>query len=199
MSRTLEEWLDPAYAAQVSPLVPTRLREIAHARAMRTAMWSAIVSLGASAVVLAAVVYALSGNPRMLGWALAGAAAVVAGLLELRRGRDRLGRSGVIHTTRGPRSLRGGLLAAGGIFLAINAFLLPAMVTAGRFLLVALVESGALLVLVSVFVIPAAILGRARPALRRAAHRHPRLLDALEQERRGWTTRTGGHMVFGPL
>jgi hypothetical protein len=198
-SRVLEQWLDPAYAAQVSPWVQTRLREIAHARAMRTGMWSALLSLGASAVVFEAALYAVNGNPRMLVWALAGAAVVLFSLLMLRRGRYRLGRSGVIHTTRGPRSLRGGLLAAGGIFLAINVFLLPTLVNSGRLLSIAFIDFGALLVLVSVFVIPATILERARPTLRRAAKRHPRLLDALEQERLRWPTRTGSDMVFGPL
>lgn len=197
-SRTLEQWLDPAYAAQVSAEVQTRLRDIADAQAMRRALWAAFLSLGVSAMLFATVVFSLNGNRGMLTWAVVGAVLVLVSVPMMRRSRSRIPRPGAILTTRGAGSLGGGLRAAGAIFLAINVFLLPATVLNGRLISVVFIELGVLLLLASAFVVPAAVIGGARSSLRRTAQRDPRMQEALEGERLAWTP-TPGVPMFGPL
>ncbi|WP_309104856.1 hypothetical protein [Microbacterium sp.] len=196
--RTLEQWLDPSSPAKAPPELGTRLREIADARALRAGMWAAFLSIGLSAVFLTFVVFALTGIPRILPAAIVGALVALIALLALRRERFRIPRSGVILSARGPGIARAGLVAAAGIFLVVNAVLVSMVLLSGNFRSVLVIDVPLLLLLVSVLVVPSAVIGRARISLRRAASRHPRLTAALEQERLGWSP-TAATGRFGPL
>ncbi|MGN8024909.1 hypothetical protein [Microbacterium sp. 22242] len=199
VSRTLEQWLDPVLAASCPPEFGTRLREIADARAGRAAMWAAFASLGASAALFSLVMLVVTGQVApTLPWAIVGVVVAVTSVLLLRRTHRWIPRPGASVSTRGPGSLRGGLWAAGTILFFVNVFLVISAFTTGQATALVLVDLGLVLLLVSGFVVPPAILGSARPALRRQAARDPRLMATLERERVTWAPdrRTG---MFGPL
>lgn len=197
--RTLVEWLDPELATLHGAQARSRLREIADARAMRRGMWASFLSLGASSVLLGLVLLAVGVPlsaylPVMI---VGGIIAVVSGLF-LARVRGWLPRPGTSYATRGAGSLGGGLLAAVSIFGAINVFLVPAIVSSADPVPLLVLDAGFALLLVSVFVIPAAIIGRGRHTLRREAERDQRLAAALEHDRVTWAPRVAVPM-FGPL
>ncbi|WP_341945100.1 hypothetical protein [Microbacterium sp. LWH11-1.2] len=198
-SRTLSEWLDPELAERYGVESRTRLREIAAARAMRRGMWGAFVSLGASSTIVGIGILTLGVAPSAsVPWVIAGVLVVVAAALFLRRERDWIPRPGKSYTTRGAGDLRGGAIAALSIFLVFNVFLVPAMMSGADPMPLLVLDGAFALLLVSGFVVPAAILGRGRETLRRQAFRDPRLAAALEAERLTWIAGTAVPM-FGPL
>ena len=91
-----------------------------------------------------------------------------------------------------------GVIAALSIFLVFNVFLVPAMMSGADPMPLLVLDGAFALLLVSGFVVPAAILGRGRETLRRQALRDPRLAAALEAERLTWIAGTAVPM-FGPL
>lgn len=198
-SRTLEQWLDAEYAAQTPPEAPTRLREIARDRAARRGLWAAFLSIGVSAIVAAFGLFSMNGNPRSLSWAIGGALLVAVSVLALRRAGHGVPPTGRTAITRGPGSLPAALGLSGAILLALNLLLLPSILLgSGGIRTVILVDVGMVLLLASVLVVPAAVVGDARSSLRRAAQRDAKLAAALERERTTWTP-TPGVPMFGPL
>lgn len=198
-SRTLEQWLAPGLGASHGPELRTRLREIADARAALAAMWAAFLSLGVSAILFAAVLFAVTGRAAStVPWMAVGAVLAAVSALFLSRVRRWVPRPGTSLSVRGPGNLRGGLWAAGGILLLVNVFLVIGALTSGRVLSMVFVDLSMVLLLTSVLVVPSAILGRSRLILRRQAHEDPRLAATLEQERLSWTP-DGRTLTFGPL
>ncbi|MFJ4999374.1 hypothetical protein ACIP5T_14540 [Microbacterium sp. NPDC088619] len=198
-SRTLAEWLDADLAALHGSEWRSRLREIADARAMRRGMWASFLAIGSSAVVLGAVLLAVGAPasayvPTMI---VGGLIAAASGLF-LARVRRWLPKPGTSYTTRGAGSLGGGLVAAASLFGAINVFLIPGIVSSVDPVPLLVLDAGVALVLVSAFVIPAAIIGRGRQTLRREVKRDQQLAAALERDRVTWVPRTAVPM-FGPL
>ncbi|MCE4027881.1 hypothetical protein LXM50_18045 [Microbacterium sp. Au-Mic1] len=198
-SRTLAQWLDPELGERYAPDFPTRLREIADARAGAAGMWAALLSTGFAAVVFGGVLFAVTGRTLpLLTWSIIGAVlAAVAGWF-LRRVRHWVPRSGISVSGRGPGTLRGGMWAAGGILFLINVFLVIGALTSGRVLSMVLVDIGLVFLLVSVLVVPPAIVGRGRRTLRRQTQADPLLAASLERERLSWMP-TGRTEMFGPL
>ncbi|GAT74813.1 hypothetical protein [Microbacterium hydrocarbonoxydans] len=197
--RTLEQWLDAEYAAQTPPEAPTRLREIARDRAARRGLWAAFLGIGISAVMAAFGLYSLNGNSRTLAWALGGTLLAAVSVVMMRRAGSRVPPSGRTTTTRGPGSLPAALGLAGAVLLALNLLLLPSILMGwGGIRTVILVDTGMVLLLASVLVVPAAVMGDARVSLRRAAMADEKLAAALERERETWTP-TPGVPMFGPL
>jgi amino acid transporter len=198
-SRTLAEWLDPELAARYGVESRTRLREIADARAMRRGMWGAFVSLGASSTIVGLGILALGVTPSAsVPWAIAGVIVAAVAALFLRRERGWIPRPGKSYTTRGAGDLRGGVIAALSLFVVFNVFLIPAMMSAADPVPLLVLDGACALLLVSGFVVPAAILGRGREALRRQVRRDPRVAAALEAERLTWNAGVAVTM-FGPL
>lgn len=198
-SGTLAEWMDPALAVLHGAESRSRLREIADARAMRRGMWASFLALGSSSVViglfLLAVGVSMSASmaTMIVGGIIAGAAS-----LFLARVRGWVPTPGTSYATRGAGSLGGGLIAAVSIFGAINVLLIPAIISSVDPAPLLVLDGGLALMLVSVFVIPAAIIGRGRHTLRREAERDQRLAAALERDRISWTPQVAVPM-FGPL
>lgn len=197
-SRTLAQWLDPELSARHGSDARTRMREIADGRAMRRAMWAAFLALGASAVVLGAAFLVFGWWTAAVATASAGGVVAAASALFLRRERRRIPRPGESYTTRGAGTLRGGIVAASGMFAAVNVFFIPAMLAGSDLTPILLIDAGLALLLVSGFVVPAAVIGDGRAALRRDANRDPHVAAALEHERTVWVPRAGVDM-FGPL
>lgn len=198
-SRTLVEWLDPALTVLHGAESRCRLREIADARAVRRGMWASFLALGSSSVVIGLVLPAVGAPlsasvPAMI---VGGIVAVASGLF-LARVRGWVPKPGTSYATRGAGSLGGGLIAAVSIFGAINVFLIPAIISSVDPAPLLVLDGGLALMLVSVFVIPAAIIGRGRDTLRREAERDQRLAAALERDRVSWTPQVAVPM-FGPL
>lgn len=198
-SRTLAEWMDPALAVLHGAESRSRLREIADARAMRRGMWASFLALGSSSVVIGLVLLAVgvsssASMPTMIG---GGVIAVAAGLF-LAGVRGWVPKPGTSYATRGAGSLGGGLIAAASIFGAINVFLIPAIISSVDPMPLLVLDGGLALMLISVFVIPAAIIGRGRHTLRREAERDQRLAAALERDRVSWAPQIAVPM-FGPL
>lgn len=198
-SRTLAEWLDLELARMHGDQSRTRLREIADARAARRGMWAAFLALGASSAVLGTVMLAIGAGPRdTLPWVIGGLVVIAVAGAFLQRERRRIPRVGETYSTRGAGSFVGGLLAALGLFAAVNVFFIPAMLSSADPVPLLVIDLGLACLLTSGFVVPAAILGRGRVALRRQAQRDPRLAAALEHERTTWVPRAAVPM-FGPL
>ena len=126
-----------------------------------------------------------------------GIVAVVSGVF-LARVRGWIPKPGTSYTTRGAGSLGGGLIAAASIFGALNVFLIPGIVSSVDPVPLLVLDAGFALLLVSVFVIPAAVIGRGRQTLRREAARDQRLVAALERDRVTWVPLVAVPM-FGPL
>lgn len=198
-SRTLAEWMDPALAVLHGAESRSRLREIADARAMRRGMWASFLALGSSSVVIGLVLLAVgvSSSASMPTMIVGGIIAVAAGLF-LAGVRGWVPKPGTSYATRGAGSLGGGLIAAASIFGAINVFLIPAIIFSVDPMPLLVLDGGLALMLISVFVIPAAIIGRGRHTLRREAERDQRLAAALERDRVSWTPQIAVPM-FGPL
>jgi hypothetical protein len=198
-SRTLAEWMDADLAALHGTESRSRLREVADARAMRRGMWASFVALGSSSVVLGLVLLAVGVPPSAyLPSMIAGSVVAVVSGVFLARVRGWIPRSGTSYSTRGAGSLGGGLVAAASIFVAFNVFLTPAIFSSDDPVPILVLDTGFALVPVSVFVIPAAIIGRGRQTLRREAARDQRLAAALESDRVTWTPQVAVPM-FGPL
>lgn len=198
-SRTLAEWLDADLAAMHGSEWRSRLREIADARAMRRGMWASFLALGSSSVVLGALLLAVGAPPSAyVPTMIVGGVIAVASGLFLARVRGWLPRPGTSYTTRGAGSLGGGLIAAASLFGAINVFLIPGIVASVDPVPLLVLDAGLALVLVSGFVVPAAIIGRGRYTLRREAARDQRLAAALESDRLTWAPQVAVPM-FGPL
>ncbi|WP_311260393.1 hypothetical protein [Microbacterium sp. WCS2018Hpa-9] len=198
-SRTLAEWLDADLAALHGTESRSRLREIADARAMRRAMWASFLALGSSSVILGLVLLAVGVPPSAhVPLMIVGGVIAVASGLFFGRVRGWLPRPGTSYTTRGAGALGGGLIAAASIFGAINVFLIPGIVSSVDPVPLLALDAGLALVLVSVFVIPAAIIGRGRHTLRREAARNQRLAAALDHDRVTWGPGVAVPM-FGPL
>lgn len=198
-SRTLAEWMDPALAVLHGAESRSRLREIADARAMRRGMWASFLALGSSSVVIGLVLLAVgvSSSASMPTMIVGGIIAVAAGLF-LAGVRGWVPKPGTSYATRGAGSLGGGLIAAASIFGAINVFLIPAIIFSVDPMPLLVLDGGLALMLISVFVIPAAIIGRGRHTLRREAERDQRLAAALERDRVSWAPQIAVPM-FGPL
>lgn len=198
-SRTLAEWLDPALAVLHGTESRSRLREIADARAMRRGMWASFLALGSSSVVIGLVLLAVGAplSASVSAMIVGGIVAVASGLL-LARVRGWVPKPGTSYVTRGAGSLGGGLIAAVSIFGATNVLLIPAIISSDDPTPLLVLDGGLALMLVSVFVIPAAIIGRGRDTLRREAERDQRLAAALERDRVSWTPQLAVPM-FGPL
>lgn len=198
-SRTLAEWLDPAFAVLHGAESRSRLREIADARAMRRGMWASFLALGSSSVIIGVVLLAVGApsSASMPAMIVGGIIAVASGLF-LARVKGWVPKPGTSYATRGAGSLGGGLIAAASIFGAINVFLIPAIISSGDPVPLLVLDGGLALVLVSVFVIPAVIIGRGRHTLRSEAARDRRLAAALEHDRVSWTPQAAVPM-FGPL
>lgn len=198
-SRTLAEWMDADLAALHGAESRSRLREVADARAMRRGMWASFLALGSSSVVLGLVLLVVGVPPSAYVPTMiaGGFVAVISGSF-LARVRGWVPKPGTSYTTRGAGSLGGGLLAAASIFGAINVFLIPGIVSSADPGPLLVLDAGVALVLVSGFVVPAAIIGRGRQALRREAARDQRLAAALESDRVTWTPQVAVPM-FGPL
>nr|WP_201470204.1 hypothetical protein [Microbacterium hydrocarbonoxydans] len=198
-SRTLAQWLAPELTAEHGAESRTRLREIAEARAMRRGMWSSLLALGASSVALGLVLLIVGVTPG--GWVpclVAGALVAVVCAAFLRRERGWIPAPGTALATRGVGTLGGGLIAASSLFLASNILLMPAIMSSFDPVPLVVWDVGLALVLVSVFVIPGAIIGRGREALRRSVLTDPRLAAELERERETWVAQISVPM-FGPL
>lgn len=198
-SRTLAEWMDPALAVLHGAESRSRLREIADARAMRRGMWASFLALGSSSVIIGLVLLAVgvSSSASMPTMIVGGVIAVAAGLF-LAGVRGWVPKPGTSYATRGAGSLGGGLIAAASIFGAINVFLIPAIIFSVDPMPLLVLDGGLALMLISVFVIPAAIIGRGRHTLRREAERDQRLAAALERDRVSWAPQIAVPM-FGPL
>lgn len=198
-SRTLAEWMDPALAVLHGAESRSRLREIADARAMRRGMWASFLALGSSSVIIGLVLLAVgvSSSASMPTMIVGGIIAVAAGLF-LAGVRSWVPKPGTSYATRGAGSLGGGLIAAASIFGAINVFLIPAIISSVDPMPLLVLDGGLALMLISVFVIPAAIIGRGRHTLRREAERDQRLAAALERDRVSWAPQIAVPM-FGPL
>ena len=198
-SRTLAEWMDADLAAMHGTDSRSRLREVADARAMRRGMWASFLALGSSSVVVGLVLLAVGMPPSAYvpSMTVGGIVAVVSGVF-LARVRGWIPKPGTSHTTRGAGSLGGGLIAAASIFGALNVFLIPGIVSSVDPVPLLVLDAGFALLLVSVFVIPAAVIGRGRQTLRREAARDQRLVAALERDRVTWVPLVAVPM-FGPL
>ncbi len=198
-SRTLAEWMDPALAVLHGAEYRSRLREIADARAMRRGMWASFLALGSSSVAIGLVLLAIGVSPSAsMATMIAGGIVAVAAGLFLARVRGWVPKLGTSYATRGAGSLGGGLVAAVSIFGAINVFQIPAIISSVDPAPLLVLDGGLALMLVSVFVIPAAIIGRGRHTLRREAERDQPLAAALERDRVSWTPQVAVPM-FGPL
>ncbi|SJN47495.1 hypothetical protein FM104_16195 [Microbacterium esteraromaticum] len=202
MSRTLEAWLSPDYE-RAAPDSPTRLRQIADDRAVDVALAACLIALAPVAVLAGAVWGLMAGTA--LPFALltvSGIALGGIGILCLRRARRRLPRERS-RIVRGTGSAREGVI----VFLVLFGASLIPLVLGGEALvervpggLLSLIGLGTVyaLLLAAVFIVPGAVLARARDSFRTAAEKNPQYRALLEQDRLTWHPRHGD-MMYGPL
>ncbi|RLQ85862.1 hypothetical protein D9V28_03120 [Mycetocola zhadangensis] len=198
----MDSWL--ASSSTSTPVgMPSRLQQIADARAADISVGAVAVSGGIVTMLLGAYwsVAGLVVLPVII-LGIVGAGLVALGNVLLRRARSRLPNEQRLRSTRGPRTARGGVVTAAslwGVMAVVTGgawFEAPPrdgliVVAIGFYLFFALL-------LVVGFVVPATILGRARESLRRAAAEDAAYRALLEHDRLTWSPRYGDQM-FGPL
>lgn len=183
--------------------VPTRLRQIADARAIDVALAACLIGL-VPAFLVAGGVWAAAVAAVLPVVLLTLAAILVAtlGVVLLHRARTRLPGERT-RIVRGPGSARQGVVAFVTLF---GVLLIPFAVAAiemsgenprGVPLLIGVVAVLALL-LADVFIVPAVVLGRARASFRAAAERDRNFRALLDQDRLTWHP-SYGDMAYGPL
>lgn len=198
-SRDLDGWLAEDLALLHPQDTPTRLRAIADTRAVRIAAWATGVSVGISAVIVGSLFFAITGRVSGLA-ALSGGGLLLAVVcaLFLARARTRIPGTGRLRSVRGPGDLRSGLIAALLLYLATSAIMLVPALTTERYTLLIVANIAVLLLLVSVFVVPAAVLGRNREAFRHRARTDAALRARLEEDRLSWKP-DHATLMYGPL
>lgn len=194
-SRTLDGWLSVELAALHPADASTRLREIADGQAARAGAWAAGVAVGASTLLMSALLWVFT-HGNVLAPALCGALLAIVCAVFLRRSGHRLPRRSV--SVRGPGSLRSGIIAALVLYACVTVPGILIALTTGGGLPLLLANIGLLLLLISAFVVPAAVLGRGRDSLRRRARTDQELRAALEEDRMRWVP-TPGVPLYGPL
>lgn len=197
-SRDLDGWLSEDLAALHPFEAPTRLRALADTQAARIGAWAAGISVGLSAAIVGLVLLAITG--RISGVPLIGGGVLFGGLcmIFLHRVGRRLPDTGRLRSVRGPARLRDGIIAALVIYLPATALMVVAMVATGRFFGLIIVNVVLLLLLVSAFVVPSAVLGRGRDAFRRRARTDALLRARLEEDRLSWKP-DHATLMYGPL
>lgn len=204
MSRSLDSWLAENPAVTDPQTISTRLQGLAFARAADIAVGAAALATGITAFPIGAFwgAVAVSFAPMIIA-SIAGVLLIVLGVLLIRRARSKLPDERRARVIRGAGNARGGWFAAGGIWLVFAVIVLSTLpslthrtdgIISG---LIGIVVCMALL-LVSVFVVPATVLGRARESLRRVASTDLKYRALLEQDRLTWRPQFGDQM-YGPL
>lgn len=202
-SRTLDEWL----VEQPAPPgvdARSRLRQIAWNRAVDLAAASACVSGGITCILFGGYWSVFASIPApVIVFTILGAALIVLGLLVIHRLRTRLPNERMRRVVRGPSGARSGIVMASVLWgvlaaIAITSFLSnPSASERSAVVLVGFLLFFALL-LVTSFVIPAIVLGRANESLRRIVARVPAYRALLEEDRVMWHP-TPGVEMYGPL
>lgn len=203
-SRSLDAWLADKSAATDAQTISTRLHGLAFARAADIAVGATALAVGITTFPIGAFWSAVAASfaPVIIA-SIVGALLIVLGMLLIRRARSKLPDERRARIIRGAGRARGGWILAGGIWLVLAAIVLSALpslsdredgIVIG---LIGIVVCMALL-LVSVFVVPATVLGRARESLRRVASTDAKYRALLEQDRLTWRPQFGDQM-YGPL
>ncbi|WP_102193103.1 hypothetical protein [Microbacterium aurantiacum] len=197
-SRDLDGWLSEDLAALHPAEAPTRLRALADTQAARIGAWAAGVSVGLSTGVVGLALLLVTG--RISSVPLIGGGFLFAGLcmIFLLRVGHRLPDTGRLRSVRGPARLRDGVIAALVIYLPVTALMVVATFRTGGVFGLIIVNVAYLLLLVSAFVVPSAVLGRGREAFRRRARTDVLLRARLEEDRLSWKPERGTPM-YGPL
>ena len=201
-SRSLESWLgQPSADAPVE--APSRLREIADNRAVDISL-AAVALAGGIVVVLFGAYWSIMGLvvPPVIIFSIIGAALILLGRFALRLARSRLPKDERARIVRSSGTARGGITAAAMIWVVTVVMTSPAWPAAsardgGWALLMGFYLFLALL-LVTCFVVPSIVLGRARESLRRVAEQDGAYRALLEHDRLTWHPRYGDQM-YGPL
>lgn len=185
--------------------VPTRLRQIADARAIDVALAACLIGL-LPAFVAAGLVSGFAADAALPAIILivVGVLLATLGVLMLHRARTRLPRERT-RIVRGPGSAWQGIVA---FVVIVGVLLFPfgggALAMASEnprasMLLVGVGVGIAVVLLVAdVFIVPGVILGRARRSLRAAAYDDAQYRMLLEQDRLSWHP-SGADMAYGPL
>lgn len=198
-SRDLDGWLSEDLSALHPAEAPTRLRAIADTRAVRIAAWASGLCIGTTVTIVGFLVFAITG--RISGLAALGGGGVLLAVvcaIFLTRAQNRVPDTGRLRSVRGPSDLRSGIVAALVLYLAVSGIMLVPALTTERYAGLVVANIAVLLLLVSVFVVPAAALGRGREAFRRRARTDTVLRSRLEEDRLSWKPDHGTPM-YGPL
>ncbi|HCS60584.1 MAG TPA: hypothetical protein DIW46_04175 [Microbacterium sp.] len=177
---------------------------MAFARAADISVGAAVVAVGITAAIAGLFwgAAAVTFLPLVI-FVVVGALLGLLGLLLIRRARTRFPKETRTRTIRGAGDARNGWFAAGGIWLVFAVIILstlPSLADRGDGIaigLIGIIVCMALL-LISAFVVPATVLGRARESLRRVAATDAHYRALLEQDRLTWHPRYGDQM-YGPL
>jgi hypothetical protein len=200
----LEYWLSPDLARVSPPNAPSRLRQLADAQGTVAAGWSSAIAGGPVLVLAGAFYSATSGNPAAFAvLAPLGAALAVLGLSFWKRVRATLPTTDKSLITRGPGSVRGGIVMVAVLAAILGGILstfLPAAAYRGDGTALVLVGTFLLIValLVACIVVPSAVLGRARESFRLRVQANPDLRSAVEQDLAVWRD-PYGNAGYGPL
>lgn len=202
-SRTLDEWLQEE-SASPPPSGRSRLSQIAWNRAADIAAASASVAGGITLILFGAYWSVFASIPApILVFTILGAVFVAVGLLVIRRARTRLPSDRILRVVRGPSSAGSGVVTAATIWGVLAAITIPSWLASptaiegADVMFVGFLLFFALL-LVTCFVVPAVVLGRANESLRRIAATAPAYREQLEQDRLTWRP-TAGAQMYGPL
>lgn len=198
----LEYWLSPELARVSPPEAPSRLRELADAQGTLAASWSGAIGGGAFLVLTGVFLTALVGSPAwVMALGLAGAALSALGMASWRRVRRTLPDTRRKLVTRGPGSVRGGIVTfvvmdaiMGAIFI-IGSPSASANGTAGTVLGAYLLVTALLTVCI---LVPSVVLGRARTSFRQRIQTDPGLRAAVERDLATWRD-PNGNAGYGPL
>lgn len=198
----LKYWLSPELSRISPPEAPSRLRELADAQGTLAAAWSGAIGGGAFLVLTGVFITGLSGRPAwVIALGLAGAALSALGLASWRRARRTLPDTRRKLITRGPGSVRGGIVTfvvmdavVGAIFI-IGSPSAAANGTAGTVLGAYLLVTALLTVCI---LVPSVVMGRARTSFRQRIQTNPSLRAAVERDLATWRD-PYGNAGYGPL
>jgi len=195
-------WLSPELARVSPPEAPSRLRELADAQGTLAAAWSGAIGGGGFLVLAGVFLTALSGSPAwVITLGLAGVALSTLGIISWQRVRRTLPDTGRKLVTRGPGSVRGGIVTfvvmdalIGAIFI-VGSPSASVNGTAGTLLGAYLLFTVLLTVCI---LVPSVVMGRARDSFRQRLQTEPGLREAAEHDLVTWRD-PYGNAGYGPL
>jgi len=200
----LDYWLSPELARVSPQSAPSRLRQLTDGQGIVAAGWSSAISCGPVLLLSGGFISVMTGSQT---WALVlgllAAALGILGVFAWKRARATLPNTDRLLVSRGPGSARGGIVTVTVLATILGAILaasLPGITSRGTTTLVAVIGAFLLLVLflVTCFLVPSVVMGRARQSFRRRVQTDPLLRAAVEGDLATWRD-PYGNATYGPL